>query len=432
MTDQVDELDIVCIGGGLSAANVANSLSKGSEKLTVIMANEFLEWSLAATYFLVKPEDYMQFVSPNKSTFQIPGVDYIYEVVSQVKPEEKLIILSSGRRLKYKVLIVSTGFKLPLINCDVGISLKERFDTVKEWGAHIASAKTIVINGAGTVGFELAGDIKLNFPSTRVVVLSRSGKILNPAYPDDVLSRIKSEIDRVGIEVVKGTVDESMTSPTKVAGTLALSNSDIASLDYDIYLPAYAQGANTDFLPDSILEDGRFRNVATNEFLQSTVHPEVFAIGCNTSGEGFISTLLQKQAQDVATNAIQLLRNEPLIPHKILADAAGLNWAARPPFFKMGYGPGGFLMFDNLKSSIMSCLQCVGFPFCPAPCCYPCCGWFQGAFACGWCCFGRPEGQSTMNCFLAAFGIGGVKQMPKSHFLSGMGEELKGGLMERA
>lgn len=73
---------IVVIGGGAAAANVIKS--KPDAKVTVIMANEYLEWSLACTYALANPKEYMRFVSPNKSTFEYPNATYIYDTVTSV------------------------------------------------------------------------------------------------------------------------------------------------------------------------------------------------------------------------------------------------------------------------------------------------------------------------------------------------------------
>ncbi|KAJ1436492.1 hypothetical protein B484DRAFT_393182 [Ochromonadaceae sp. CCMP2298] len=150
-----DEAGIVCIGGGISTTTL---LSAGiNTKVTVIMANPFLEWSLASTYFISKPEEYGQFVSPNRETFEIKGAEYIYDAVVEVLPGEKAILLRSGRRITYKALIVCSGFKLPVLNCEIGVTLEQRTDTVNTWGAAIRAAKTVVINGAGAIGFELAG-----------------------------------------------------------------------------------------------------------------------------------------------------------------------------------------------------------------------------------------------------------------------------------
>jgi NADH dehydrogenase FAD-containing subunit len=418
-----DEAGIVCIGGGISTTTLLAAGIK--EKVTVIMANPFLEWGLASTYFISKPDDYMQFVSPNKESFEIKGADYIYDAVVEVKPEEKAILLKSGRRITYKVLIVCTGFKLPVLNCEIGVALDERKATVDMWGAKIIAAKTVVINGAGAIGFELAGDIKCHYPEKRVVVLTRSGKIFNEAYPEDVLARIRVHIDRLGIEVVKGSVAGGGFEPLKDKGSLKLEGGDVSTLEYDVFFPAFMQGVNTEFLPSSMLEEGRNKFVKVNEFLQSTAHPEIFCVGCNNTGEGFIAQMLEVQAKSAAKNAMLFLEAKALVKHEEDSMSKGLNWGARPSIVKIGYGPGGFTMFDNTPAPITCCLTFCGFPFCPPPCCYPCCGGVKSAFACGWCLCGRPEGEDTMNWFIAIMGTGGVKMFPKNMNFLGVGEDMK-------
>ena len=417
---------IVIIGGGAAAANVIKS--KPDAKVTVIMANEYLEWALACTYALAKPQEYMRFVSPNKSTFEYSNATYVYDMVTSVDVEGKQVSCLSGRLIPYNALIVASGYKLPLINAKPGTPLQTRQAEIAHWGAKIAAATTVVINGAGAIGLELACDIKLHHPSKRVVVLSRSGKIFSAAYPDDVLDKFSREIKRIGVEVLKGTVSGgSGTDPLDAPGVLQLTDSSSPTLEYDVFLPAFLQGVNTDFLPPKMLTQDGKKLVRVNEYLQSVERPEIFAVALNDCGEGFSLPLIAEQCKSVAKNAACLVKGRPLVPYQTSKQLTGLNWQIRPGIVKLGYGAGGFASLDNLPPfPDAMCLACMGFPFCIPLCCWPCCGGPSAALAFGYCC-SKPEGQGTMSWYIACCGIGGVKVFPKHNGMKGIGEAPKGG-----
>ena len=416
---------IVVIGGGAAAANVIKS--KPDAKLTIIMANEYLEWALACTYALAKPEEYMRFVSPNKATFEHSNASYIYDMVTSVNVNEKKVSCSSGREVPYDALIVASGYKLPLINAKPGTPLPQRQAEISRWGAKIADAKTIVINGAGSIGLELACDIKVHHLTKRVVVLSRSGNILNGAYPDSVLATFSAEIKRIGVEVLKGTVSNGDgTEPLDAPGVLQLADGPAPTLEYDVFIPAFMQGVNTEFLPTELLTQDGAKLVRVNKYLQSVERPEIFAVALNDCGEGFSLPLIGEQCKSVAKNAVRLVNGAQLVPYEPPKKISTLNWHARPGIIKLGYGPGGFASLDNMPFPDSVCMTCMGFPFCIPPCCWPCCGGPSAWFGCGYC-GSKPEGQGTMAFYMACCGIGGVKLIPKMNGMNGIGEAPKGG-----
>lgn len=420
---------IVIIGGGAAAAAVIKS--KPDAKVTVIMANEYLEWALACTYALANPNEYMRFVSPNKSTFEHRNATYVYDMVTSVNVEEKKLSCASGREIPYGALIVASGYKLPIINAKPGTPLPKRIAEIEHWGSKIAAAETVVINGAGAIGLELACDIKIHHPSKRVVVLSRSGNIFSGAYPDSVLATFQREVKRIGVEVLKGTISgaDGGTEPLDTPGVLQLSDGSWPTLAYDVFLPAFMQGVNTEFLPSEMLTEGAgAKLVRVNEYLQSVDRPEIFAVALNDSGEGFSLPLIAEQAKSVAKNAARLVKGEPLVPYQPNKKISALNWHLRPAIVKLGYGPGGFASVDNIPACPdTACITCLGFPFCIPPCCWPCCGGAKAAFAFGTCC-SKAEGQGTMAWYLACFGVGGVKVFPKAMAdMKGFGEAPKGG-----
>jgi len=421
--DKRERKRVVVIGNGISAVSALTAL-KGRQKAEVvaIFAHEFLEWNLSATYFFANPSTYDQFVSRDKTLFEVPGVTYVYDVVEAVEPSTKTLKLRGAGPMAYDALIVASGYKLPLIQRGLGQTYAQRKAEVQEWGAAIAAAKTVVVSGPGAIGLEYAADIKLAHPKTRVVLLSRSGTLMNDAYPDRLKQKFAEVLKKQNIELLKGS---GGTEPTKEPASLTLD--DGTTLEYDVFIPAFGQGVQTAFLPSSLLD--KKGAVVTNQFLQSTSAPEIFAVGVNSTGQGFSAPKLDQQAKDAGKNAVKVALEGPsaaLAPHK--ENQPSKDWGNRPMTVKIGYGPGGYIFWDaeqfDPAFTTITCKGQGGFPLWPCVCCWCCAG--SCSHACGTCgseCEGEPAARFYQN----FFGTGGVGLFTKMFGLKGFGKAPAGG-----
>ncbi|CAD7953253.1 unnamed protein product [Amoebophrya sp. A25] len=181
-------VDIVIIGGNISAAALLDLASKSNlrpEKdvsITVIQGCAFLEWSMAATYFLANPDTHAKFLSEDPTAFEYPKEQvkrYVYSPATGVNSKEKIVMCANGEQYKYSILVVATGYNLPLLAPRVGMSLVARKMEIQRWGRKLnEQGVRVVINGAGSIAIELAADIKLANPSARVQMISRDGSVL--------------------------------------------------------------------------------------------------------------------------------------------------------------------------------------------------------------------------------------------------------------
>eukprot|EP00971_Amphidinium_carterae_P160943 3190987-Amphidinium_carterae.1 len=149
------QTDIVVVGGGMSSLHAVEECAKDkSVKVTAIFGNNFLEFPMAAAIILADPSEHPQWVCGNPQTFEVEGVTYVYDAVAEVNAKERVITTAKGQTVSYKVLIVASGSKSPLIAPAPGASLADRFAEVKEAAAAIKAAKTVVVYGTGAVGLE--------------------------------------------------------------------------------------------------------------------------------------------------------------------------------------------------------------------------------------------------------------------------------------
>jgi NADPH-dependent 2,4-dienoyl-CoA reductase/sulfur reductase-like enzyme len=382
-----------------------------------VCGNPFLEFQIASTVFLTKPERHDEFLCQNPKEFQEKGVEYIFDVVEEIVPSEKKIRLAKGQEISYSAVIVATGNKLPLLTPVPGQSLQERRATVRQAGDAIKAAKTIVVNGAGAVGLEMAGDAKLVNPSARVVLLSRSGEVLASSHNEDWQRRVKAKVQELGVEVMKASVKDAEFAEHKLSsGSLPLVDGPQDSLDYDVYIPAYMQGPNTAFLAkvDGALNDGG--QITVNNSLQSTVVPEVFGVGVSdTVVKQPYARSVTDHASHAVSSAIHFLENKPLKPFS----NPGLE---RPMTVLLAHGKGGYMFLDTDQLPCpVKCCCCVpcggGFPCCPPPCCWCHEGCSRMCGSCGTC-GAESEGGAIIQAnvgifkFAESFGFAGMGKAP--------------------
>jgi len=415
---------VVVIGGGVAMLHAVQDSVKLKQKVTAVQGNPFLEWNLAGCYFLVHPECHKEWICPNPDVNAQKGVDYVYDKVTEVDPVAKKVKFASSPEISYSALIVATGSRLPLVIATPGQTLVERMDEVKHLGQVISLAKTVVISGAGLVGLEMAGNVRATYPDTRVILLSRDGKVIS-FHTDAWQQKVKAQLDKMKIEVIKGSIsDPSYMDPKLSPGKVELSGGDLAVLEYDVFLPCFSQGPNTDFFSGAEGIINERKQIIANEFLQSTKHPEIFSVGTSTvtikRHPNTVTTA--EQANTCAKNVANFLAGRPLVKHK------EKGMAAMPMNIKIGHGKGAFMFWDPAgvppPAKCCCCLPCGGgFPFCPPPCCWCC---LAGCTRCYGSCCNNYEGEGPalislpleQNVFSGLNGYKGMGSAPKQASMS--------------
>mmetsp|Transcript_161055 Transcript_161055/g.296747 ORF Transcript_161055/g.296747 Transcript_161055/m.296747 type:complete len:423 (+) Transcript_161055:72-1340(+) len=366
---------VVVIGGGLSAKHAAETVLKkvkGSE-VTVVQANRFVEWPLAMPVVLVNPALHDKALATDCNKFQVPGVTYKYGVAESVDVAARQVKLAGDAgTVPYDVLVIATGFSIPLVYPGIGVSLDERKAEVQRVADAIKKAQCVVVAGGGPVGLELAGDIRIAYPDKKIVLLCRAG-ILSQ-WPDNIKQKFEAQLKKMNIEVMS----QKKGAPSKYSLEPGTIDFEDTSLAYDVFLPAYSQGPNTLFL-DSVTSPGIVDGqgcIQVNEYLQSQKTPEIFAVGVSNFKESFIGIgKLEGQWNSVAGNAAAFLDGKPLKKH-----TEAMQFMKLPPMTLIGHGSKGYGYLDcnNLPGCCKCCCCCgyAGWPCCPP--CWPCC-------ACGGC-----------------------------------------------
>lgn len=257
------------------------------------------------------------------------------------------------------------------------------------------------------MGLELSGDIRVRYPDKRVILLVRD-KVLGQ-WPDSFRAKVEAQLKAMNIEIMSGA-SNAPAGYCFERGSLLIQGSEIT---YDVFIPAYSQGANTQFLQgvQGLLDPKG--NIMVNSHLQSLAQKEIFAIGVSDVKEWVGMAKLEGQWKSVSGNVQAFLAGGEMKPHE-----EGNPGMKLPPSTLIGHGSRayGYLDFNNVPPPLKCCCCCGlgGFPFCPPPCCWPCCG----LFTCGYCC-GPSEGtgwakfMEGMAFKSSGFHFKGVGQAPK-------------------
>ena len=351
--------DIAVIGAGPAAMAAAEVLAKSKRPVAYINGFSFQEQAMAAAMFLNSPEEHVKWTSgdPQKWKPKWDNVEVFLSSVECLDCDKKEITLmntgpNAGAVLSYKIVIVATGQKCPLICPTPGMTLSERISEVQACGSALKKAKTVVFNGAGLVGLEMCGDFRAkNGYGARVILLSRSGKVLDTDYgeksekPDPQMVAKVTEIltTKYKIELKQGSIaDPKSQEPSLSPGSFQLDNGE--ALDFDVYIPCYSPGPNTGFMRSSSpMLDARGA-LMVNDYLQSSVHPEVFAV--NVGNKKFpghpVFQTIQAAAKHCAKQAMAILDNKQPGPFVYKSESP------HPANVKIGHGQGGYMIWSGL------------------------------------------------------------------------------------
>lgn len=180
---------------------------------------------------------------------------------------------------------------MPFKNLSTTEATKE---ALHSWAQRIASAKSIVVAGAGATGIEIAGELGQEYAVTgkkQITLISDQDLPLTSKFRRDVRETAKKELERLKVKVI---TNAKVTSPTTTTTTTATptpnttitltqttpspkSPSPPTTLQADLIIPTYGLTPNTSFLPTSLLDARGYVRQTTR--LRAEGHDNIFVVG---------------------------------------------------------------------------------------------------------------------------------------------------------
>jgi len=170
----VHDGDVVVIGGGYAGVRLAKRLDSVA-RVTMVDRKEVFFHRIASLRAGVRPEWSATPFIPYDRLLRNGRVAVGKAV--RVDTAERQVVLATGERLPYDVVVIATGADYPEPARFTGTTIEE---SVKSFTGHqrkIATAGHVLVVGGGPSGVELSAEIRLARPDARVT-LAHSGRAL--------------------------------------------------------------------------------------------------------------------------------------------------------------------------------------------------------------------------------------------------------------
>ncbi len=312
-------MSLVIVGGsdaGTEAA-LAARLTDPSLEITVLVADEYLNFSICGLPFLVSREvdDWRSLAHRDEAQIASRGIDVrLNHRAEAIHPGRKRVRVRSQTEtfdLRYDRLIIATGarpFRPSLTGLDLpdvfslhtmadGIRLRERLDRDRPAAA--------LVVGSGYIGVELAD--ALTSRGIRVTLVGRAPSVL-PTVGRSLGGLVATELERNGVTVITGAAVNGLTED---AGRLRATTTDGGSRLVDIAIIGAGVQPNAELAVAAGVATGVSGAIAVGRSMDTSV-ADIFAAGdCAETWHGVLGrpaylplgTTSHKQGRVAGVNA---------------------------------------------------------------------------------------------------------------------------------
>lgn len=279
---------VVVLGGAFAGIQVAHRLLKHTKasfpdlKVILVSKNSHFFWNIASVRAIVpgvlREEQYSLPIADGFKQYPADSFEFIVGSAEGVDVDAKTVkVVVTGeeeRTLSYDHLVLATGTR----SADAAVPWKAN-GTHEEVAAQIAAiqqkvatAKHIVVAGAGATGVETAAELRFEYKDKTVVLLSKDAEILGG---DSIAAGARSELKKLGVDIrTDALVVGSETLPDGRTEVALASGEKIAT---DLYLPTTGVVPNTEYLPERLLTDRKFVDI--DEYFAVRGAKDVWAAG---------------------------------------------------------------------------------------------------------------------------------------------------------
>jgi len=273
---------VIIIGNGISGITAARHIRKISDKRIIVISAE-TDHFFSRTALMYVYMGHMEFehIKPYEDWFWAKNrIELMRGYVTDVRPQNKEVVVDNVRILPYDKLIIATGSKPNKFGWPgqdlhgvQGLYSKQDLDLLEINAPNKEVCKRAVIVGGGLIGIELAEMLRSR--DIPVTFLVRESSFWNGVLPDGESAMLNEHIlehhidlklDTNLVEILDDghgrvravTTDQGETIPCNIVGLTP------------------GVSPNIDFLKDSGIELGR--GVKVNRYLE-TNQPDIYAIG---------------------------------------------------------------------------------------------------------------------------------------------------------
>ena len=207
--------------------------------------------------------------------------------VVEVKPEVNRISLEDGSEVEYDNLLIATGasaspLRIEGIDCNGICSLRTLEDS-RQILTYLEKARDILLIGAGLVSFHLVN--ALFDKKRRFILVESTDQVLPQMLDPEGASIVESEMEKSGIEILKGQTVQEITQKAGLRKDILLSSGE--RIEADLVIVAVGITPNVAFLGNSGISIGRGILVSKS---MRTNWDNIFAAGDVAEGDDFLTS----------------------------------------------------------------------------------------------------------------------------------------------
>ncbi|KZT34825.1 FAD/NAD(P)-binding domain-containing protein [Sistotremastrum suecicum HHB10207 ss-3] len=281
---------IVIIGAGGFGAPIARALSSKLDPkqhtITLISSRDFFTHLPGTLRMIVTPEGELEkrVLMPLDKLFVKGNGNFVLGTVTEVRSDKDgrrgWVVLESGDQIYWDILVLAPGSSWEAgLNLPVGTK-NHALSHVEAWRSQFAHAEKIVLAGGGSVGIELAGELRDLYPNKKITIVHGGPYLLNEAYPLKFRKDIELKVRKRNIELIlQNHLDQlSPVVSSGVEGTYVTREGK--PLVADLVVPTRGGKPNTSFLSSlpgaSLTASGHVKILPT---MQLPAFPHILAAG---------------------------------------------------------------------------------------------------------------------------------------------------------
>ncbi len=270
---------VVIIGNGIAGVTAARFIRKGSDfQITMISAETRHFYSRTALMYIYMGHMRYQDTKPYEDDFwEKNRIGLVYDRVTHIDTENKLLSLQAGRSINYDILIIATGstsrfFGWPGQDLK-GVQGLYGIPDLERMEAFTKDINRAVVVGGGLIGIEMVEMLHARY--IPVTFLVREKSYFDYLLPAEESDMINQEIRDHHVDLRLGTeLKEALDDGSGRVGAVVTS----ANEQIDCQFLGLTTGVtpNIDVVAASHVETNR--GVLVNAVLETSV-PDVYAIG---------------------------------------------------------------------------------------------------------------------------------------------------------
>ncbi|KAF5446324.1 hypothetical protein F2P56_031961 [Juglans regia] len=256
---------VVVVGGGVGGSVLAHSLQSVVD-VVLIDQKEYYEIPWASLRSMVEPSFAERSVI-NHSDY-LPSVQIITSAATNITDEE--VITAGGNTVAYDYLVIATGHSEPLPR-----SREERLNEYRADFEKIKSANSVLIVGGGPTGVELAGEIAVDFPGKKVILVHRGTRLLEFIGP----KASRRALDWLVAKKVEVILNQSVNLNFSSDGIFQTSAGE--TITADCHFVCTGKPVGSSWIKETILRDSLdiHERLMVDKHLRVRGRNNIFAIG---------------------------------------------------------------------------------------------------------------------------------------------------------